>query len=280
MTDLKQIINDLFEENGKGINFSKYDESFLNKSIQKRMSANNCSSKEEYSEIIKQNPKEINQLYNSLMINHSKFFRNPLTFAVLERIVLPELLMHKKNSKQKEIRIWSAACAGGHEAYSLAILLEEMKSIMGENISYRIFASDQSETHINLARNGIYSIDSMNNISLQRLNQWFTKTGDKYTVNQALKERIEFSVFDLFNKTLSCPPVSIFGDFDLVFCANLLFYYNTESRKRILDKTTNCLASGGYLITGEAEREIIMTNGYKEVFDKSAIFSNNYKRKM
>ena len=90
---------------------------------------------------------------------------------------------------------------------------------------------------------------------MKRAKQWFRKHYETYSVVKKLKKNIDFSVFDLFDDHLSCPPESIFGDFDIVFCANLLFYYKPEFRKIILEKTCNSLAKGGYLITGESERE-------------------------
>ena len=86
---------------------------------------------------------------------------------------------------------------------------------------------------------------------------------------------IDFSVFDLFSEQLSSPPASIFGDFNLVICANLLFYYKHEFRKIILEKVGSCLAKGGYLVTGETERDILLRYNYHEIFPQSAIFSIN-----
>ena len=176
--------------------------------------------------------------------------------------------------RRKELRIWSAASAGGQEAYSLAILLEELKNSDSEKFNYRIFATDQDETQVNEARKGEYPAAALNNLSLKRANQWFIKHGETYTVKPGLKENMEFSVFDLFSENLSSPPGSIFGDFDLVFCANLLFYYKDKYRKTILDKAGNCMADGGFLVVGEAEREILINYGYREVFPQSGVFRN------
>jgi len=252
-----------------GIDLDKYDDIFLNKSIKKRFTETNCDSVEKYYSFLEQNIEERESFVDSLQISYSEFFRNSLTFAVLEHIVLPALI-HKKNNK--EIRIWSSACALGQEAYSLAMLLEEY-SCNGQNkINYRIFATDQSGYQINKAKRGVYSADSLKRLSLKMAEKWFAKQGDTYVVKEELKQSIDFSVFDLFNKKLICPPASIFGDFDLVFCANLLFYYKDEYRDIILEKTGKSLAKGGYLITGETERDILTSHNYIEAFPKSAIF--------
>jgi chemotaxis methyl-accepting protein methylase len=301
-----------------GIDVSKYDESFLDKSIRKRIGETHCHSLEEYCSFVEQNKKEEKILLDSLSINYSEFCRNPLTFAVLERIVLPGMgrsreVLKCESSKvrkfgkfterrqlggiapreagredkdcqqvaggpirrgRKELRIWSAACAGGQEAYSLAILLEELKNGDSEKFNYRIFATDQDESRIGEARKGQYPVASMGGLTLKRVNQWFIRHGETYTAKPELKENIDFSVFDLFSENLSSPPGSIFGDFDLVICANLLFYYKNEYRKTILEKVSNALVAGGFLVVGEAERDILMNYGYREVFPQSGIFKN------
>jgi chemotaxis protein methyltransferase CheR len=251
---------------------SKYDVSFLKKSLQKRITETHCNSVEEYGSYMEQNSEEARIFTDSLQISYSEFFRNPITFAVLERIILPSLILKKKNTKHKEIRIWSAACAAGQESYSLAILLEELINSESNNLYYRIFATDQNEEQIKEAQEGKYSATALNNMNFKRLKQWFSIQGDTYSVNPELKKNIDFSTFDLFNKQLGCPPTSIFGDFDLVLCANLLFYYKPAYQKKILEKTSYCLAKGGYIIVGETERDILMKHHYQEVFPQSGIF--------
>lgn len=267
------------------IDITKYDSAFLNKSIQKRMAETFCNSAEEYYTYIVSNSAEAETFLNSLQISYSEFFRNPLTFALLEQIILPSLVNKKKNSSRKEIRIWSAACAGGQEAYSIAMLIEEMKIGNSKVESYRIFATDQSESQINKAKKGIYSEYELGRLNMKRTKQWFSKSlscgnqnHDTYSVNSELKQNIDFSVFDLFNKQLGSPPSSIFGDFDIVICANLLFYFNVDYQKIIIEKITKCLAKEGYIIVGEAERDIMINCNFREVFPNSGIFQSGIKQ--
>jgi chemotaxis methyl-accepting protein methylase len=252
---------------------NKFDSGFLNNILTKRMTETGCLTLDEYANLIENSKNESKILTRSLQINYSEFFRNPLTFAVLENIILPSIQLKIKNTGRKEIRIWSAACASGQEVYSLAILLEELlKKNANGIISYRIFATDQSIHNLENAKRGQYSIESIKNIQIQRFNQWFQKDGDVYSILPELKEKIDFSAFDLLDEESGTPPASIYGDFDLVFCANLLFYYKNEIRKKIIEKTGNCLSTGGFLVTGETERDILLKNNYREVFPQSAIF--------
>jgi chemotaxis protein methyltransferase CheR len=266
----KQITEILFRS--QGVDVSKYDDSFLNKSLQKRIHETHCGSAEAYYTFLGQNIKEGGEFLRSLNICYSEFFRNPLTFVVLEQIILPSIVSKMRKSKRKEIRIWSAACAAGQETYSLAILLEELKKAGNENINFRIFATDQCESQVTEAQEGKYSAAALNNLNLKRVKQWFSKHGDTYNIKPELKQNIDFSVFDLLSGQYGSPPASIFGDFDLVVCANLLFYYKPEYQLKILQKAGNCLASGGYLITGETERNILLRHNFNEVYPQSAIF--------
>jgi chemotaxis protein methyltransferase CheR len=255
-----------------GIDVSRYDETFLSKSFQKRMAETHSLSDLEFGTYIDRNVDEVETIINSLNISYTEFFRNSLTFSVLERLLLPLIVSQKNSSKRKEIRIWSAACAAGQEVYSLAMLIEELRNRDYEKLNYRIFATDHNPSQIKLAEKGIYPLEALSNLSIKRVNHWFNKHGDSYNVKPELKANISFSEFDLFSMELSSPSASIFGDFNLVICANLLFYYKPEYRKIILQKVDNSLATGGYIIVGEAEREILMNYGYNEVFLQSGIF--------
>lgn len=255
-----------------GIDIAKYDAYFLERSIQKRIKETQCASEAAYFNLLENNNKEGKVLLDSLNNSYTEFFRNPLTFAVLERIILPSIILKRVNAKQKEIRIWSAACAGGQEAYSLAMLLEEQINGGKNKLNYRIFVTDLKEPQVNAAQEGRYTAADLKNLNLKRVNQWFTRQGDTFTVKNELKKYIDFSVFDLFSDQLSCPPASIFGDFDLVICANILFYYKPEYQNKILKKIGDSLAHDGYLVTGETERDRLLKQNYIEVFPQSGIF--------
>lgn len=255
------------------IDISRYDDDFLSKSFNKRISELHYSSAEEYCRFLKQDNNERQLFLDSLQNSHSEYFRNALTFSVLESIILPSIILKKYDAENIEIRVWSCACASGQEPYSLAILFEELKSRNIREFDYRIFATDHSESQIRKARNGRYSAGEIDNLSLKRVKRWFTKDDEVYTINNELKSNIEFSVFDLFDKQKKSPPASIFGDFDIVVCANLFFYYKNEYCKIILDKISQNLAHEGFVITGESERNILVDYKYVETIPLSGIFN-------
>lgn len=254
-----------------GMKLSMFDESFVNHTLQQRIDVTGCTDIKGYRRFVAENSHEAELFKELLQVSYSLFFRNTFTFAVLENIVLPQILNSRGHKKNREIRIWSAACAGGQEPYSLAILLQSLIR-PEENISYRIFGTDRNDCQIEIAKTGQYSKESMANIRQCHLDQWFTRTGNTYAIADRLKNHCEFYIFNLLSD-LNSPPESIYGDFDLVLCANILFYYKPMYQKIILDKITESLAADGLLVTGEAEREIVIRGGrFREVYPHSAIF--------
>jgi len=227
-----------------------YDEAFLVKTLRRRMAAININ-QSDYVLYLQKNRDEAESLVASFQISYSQFFRNGLTFAVLEQLVLPQLLSHKPENG--EIRVWSAGCSTGQEAYSIAILLEELLISSSKPMRFRIFATDLSSEALDTARTGVYDEDSLSNVRMKYIKRYFSKMGAAYQVVPGLTEKIVFSQYDLLDAHSTNPPDSIYGDFDMIFCCNLLFYYQTPVRRSIVKKLKRSLAAGGFLITGEAE---------------------------
>mgnify|MGYP000852396581 FL=1 len=257
----------------EGMDVAQYDETFLLNSANRRFSETNCASIEDYLELLENSELERMTYFDNLQIGYSTFFRNALTFDTLEKIILPELVSNVRKNNTKDLRIWSAACAAGQEAYSIAMLIEEEMACSEKGkCNCLIFATDRDEEQIETARRGQYARHALENIKLKQLDKWFIKYGNTYFIKPELKVNINFSVFDLFDKNYSSPPSSIFGHFDLIFCANLLFYYKENHRRTILDKITGAMSDNGYLVTGETERDILKKLHFREIYPHSAIF--------
>jgi len=239
------------------LDVSMYDRSFLEKSIQSRISSTMCGNFDAYMDYMARVPDESTQLVNQLKNSYSEFFRNPLTFSILEHVILPKIFNENVKNNTHEIRIWSAGCASGQEAYSLAMLLDDFKNTHFTKTSYRIFATDNSVKELDLARKAVYDFKSVKNTSLEFAERYFSHNGEAYQLNNMLKEQVDFSVYDLLDKDSSSPPASIYGDFDLIMCSNLLFYYQPIYQQIILQKIYRSLKPGGFFITGEAEIQIV-----------------------
>jgi chemotaxis protein methyltransferase CheR len=232
------------------LDLSIYDESFIIKLIEKRKEILGVKTIAEYVKYLIENSLEFDIFNRSLNINYSAFFRNPLTFALLEQLIIPRII----NQKEGEIRIWSAGCAAGQEAYSIAMLLENCNIIRGKKMRFRIFATDISSPSLNSGRDGVYDTEELQNVRLRELNNYFIKKGETYQISAGIRNNVSFSTYDLLDPFSVNPPESIYGDFDLVFCSNLLFYYKPDIQKFILKKIQQSMSANGYLVTGEAER--------------------------
>jgi chemotaxis protein methyltransferase CheR len=251
---------------------SIYEDDFLIKSLDKRLISTRKYSYNEYLEYLKVTKSETDLFLDSLHVAFSEFFRNPLTFSVIEQILLPSIIEKKKSRKEKDIRIWSAACAAGQEAYSLAIIFDEAMENSKIDIACRIFATDINQVELSNARKGIYQAVSIGKVCLRRLQKYFVQQFDNYIISPGLRHYIDFSVFDFITQQGDSPPSSVYGNFDIIFCSNVLFYYKPEVRLRILEKLSNSLAPGGCLITSETERDIVKGADFRELFINSAIF--------
>lgn len=238
-----------------GLDISRYDEGFLEKAIARRLADGGIESVAAYAGLLAENRAEAEAFFRSLRNNHSDFFRNPLTFAVFEQIVLPGLVEEKRKSDAGEVRVWSAGCAAGQEAWSIAMLLDE--ATRGRDASYRVFATDLDGPDLDQARAGTYDADALGNVRSRHLRDCFTRQGDSFAIAPRLRERVDFSAYDLLDDATASPSASIYGDFDLVLCCHLLFYYRQDARRKIMNKVCSALSPTGYFVTGEAESAIV-----------------------
>lgn len=253
------------------LNVSVFDESFLMKIIDERIMETKSKDYKDYKNVIHDNAQEIIVLKKLLNITYTRFFRDTLVFAQLKKFIIPSVLSHMQ--KKREIRIWSAGSSSGQEAYSLAIILSELEHELGIVIPYRIIATDISETKLDKARTGNFKKNEIGNLKLKYIEEYFTNNGNEYIVSEKLRRNVSFSYFDLTDDKNIRPPESIYGDFDLVLCNNLLFYYNPEFQRKIIDKTVLCMVPNGYFVTGNAET--VLVKDYPkltQIYPNSSIF--------
>ncbi len=249
-----------------------FDCVFVSQILEKRLQETGLNSLFGYLEFSEGQAGEAENFRRALYIGYSEFFRNPLTFAALEQVVIPGLIRNLKNRGKKEIRIWSAACAEGQEAFSIAMILEEMGMLHGSRPSYRIFATDISETMISSCEKGVFGMKSLQNVPLHYYQKYFTGQEELFSVVPSLARNITFSVFNLLDEEYACPPGCIFGDFDIIFCSNLLFYYRPDIKHTIIKKLARCLSPEGRLVTGETERDLIAGPIFREEIPQTCIF--------
>jgi chemotaxis methyl-accepting protein methylase len=258
-----------------GLDLFPYEESFLRRTIERRLAATRGETPASYAARLVNDPAEAKALHHSLRIGHSEFFRDPLAFALLEQQLLPGLAETRAAAGRGEIRVWSAGCAAGQEAWSVAILLDELTAAGNGPVSHRIFATDVSEAELATARAGVYSEAQVGNVRWKHLTSCFSRQGDSFAIASWLRPRVDFAVHDLLDPGHACPPASIYGDFDLVLCCNLLFYYRPQIQQRILANLRHCLAPRGWLVVGKAERQLVEhAGGMRAVVPYASVFQN------
>ncbi len=192
------------------------------------------------------------EVVEAMTTNETFFFRDRVPFDNFRKVIIPYLLQARRDSRQ--IRIWCAACSTGQEPYSLAMLLdEEAHRLAGWKIE--ILATDLSRGVINTARNGIYSqFEIQRGLPITQLLRYFRQEGERWCINEYLRSRIRFEEFNLLS------DYAPLGRFDVIFCRNVLIYFDVPTKKDVLDRMAKILTPDGFFIMGAAETVIGLTD--------------------
>ena len=239
-----------------GCNFLRYNPGTLERRVGRRMIDARCQNISEYLDFLERHPSEYHRLVAGLTIKVSCFFRDPPMFSILEKVVLPRLFAQAKDSGRRQIRVWSTACAGGEEAYSLAILFAEQTKLISQ-VSTSILATDLDADALASAATGLYPDDSLREIAKMQRDRFFVSSpatdGEFWQIRPALRAMVDFVVFDLTSTTRTSPPSGIFAEYDLILCRNMLIYCQPSLKLEIIRRLHTCLRPGGYLVLGRSE---------------------------
>ena len=227
-----------------GVDFAQYKLPTLQRRIQRRMALNKLISADHFIKYLRENPAEIHQLYQDVLINVTRFFREPESFQALANEVFSRIVDLKRGDAP--LRIWVPACSTGEEPYSVAISLFEFLGDETNNVSVQIFATDISESAIDQARAGIYPLSIADDVSAERLRRFFTKTDGNYRINKSIRDQCIFARQDLTRD----PP---FSKLDLIVCRNVLIYLGQPIQKKLMSIFHYALKPTGYLMLGSAE---------------------------
>ena len=239
---LQQIISIL--ESEEQIDFTQYKPTMLNRRINRRSLLAGHDSLDSYIAALKTSTSARQELRNDLLITVTRFFRDRQAWAFLEAEVIPELVA--KATPGQTIRVWTAACATGEEAYSTAILLREQIEKASKSVEAKIFATDIDRAALSKASAGIYPAAALAGMSEERRNRFFTQRGDRVEVSRTLRESIIFA-----NHNLAKDPA--FTQMDLASCRNVLIYMQPSLQQQVLQKLHFSLKSQGTLFLGESE---------------------------
>lgn len=240
--DLMTILQLLHKR--KNVDFSHYKMNTIKRRMLRRMIIHKIKTIGQYAKFLLEKNNEVDVLYQDLLINVTEFFRDTEAFTILKKTILPRLLKNKVQGDT--LRIWVAACATGEEVFSIAMSLLEIQQNKTVNIPFQIFASDLSAEAIGIARIGEYSINQLKNVSPKRLQQFFTKSKDKYRISKSLRDVCVFAEHNILND----PP---FSRMDFISCRNFLIYLDTLAQKKAINTFHYALNDGGYLMLGKSE---------------------------
>lgn len=252
--------------NETGCNFGDYKDSTVIRRIEKRMAINQITKLEDYIKYLQKSTEEVIKLFNELLIGVTSFFRDEAFFDTLKQKVVKEIIEKKSNGDT--VRIWVPGCSTGEEAYTIAIIFDEVISKQKKDINVQIFASDIDEKAINMARLGIYPDTIVTDVKTDRLNTYFYIEGQSYRIKKEIRDQIVFAEHNLIKD----PP---FSRLDLISCRNLLIYLNVEAQKKVFSIFHYALIDDGVLFLGSSES----LGEYADAFDVIDRKSKIFKRK-
>lgn len=246
-----------------GNDFSHYKRPTLLRRIARRMQVHELMDLKAYLAFVRQHPEEVSVLMRDLLITVTNFFRDHEAFEALEKDIVPALFAGKGPSDQ--VRVWCAGCAGGEEAYSLAILLAEYADRLSEAPTFQIFATDIDERVIAEGRECRYPATISLDVSPERMRKFFVKEENLYRIKKELREKVLFASHNLTRD----PP---FSRLDLISCRNLLIYLNRQMQERVLEVFHFALRPGGYLFLGASESADAMPAQFSAIDKKNRIY--------
>lgn len=238
-----------------GINLSK-KRLLIEARMYSVLTKKNLTSFTEYINLIKKNPAELNTMLNKLTTNHTYFMREPEHFDFLKEQILPQ---QEKTNKQKSMHIWSAGCSTGEEAYTAIMVMKDYFKL-DKGWDYRILATDISTRVLQRAQIGVYPPESIKEIPAQWKSRYFKQTGEQeYALSDEIKKEVIFQELNLMS------PFPFKRRFDLIFCRNVMIYFDQPTKNELIRKFYDILKPGGYLFIGHSETVQRDTVGFKYI---------------
>lgn len=189
------------------------------------------------------NPQDIEKMLNKLTTNHTFFMREEGHFQFFSDTILP--WVEEKSKAKQCINIWSAGCSSGEEPYTLSIIMKEY--FKGKQWDTRLLATDISQKALTKATSGIYTNDALKALPAPWKNKYFTKHGDDCKVTPDLRKNVIFKTFNLME------PIKFKVKFDVIFCRNVMIYFDKETKAALINRFYDALNPGGYLLIGHSE---------------------------
>jgi chemotaxis protein methyltransferase CheR len=235
-----------------GIYFQDNKKYLLESRLLKRLNTLNLKSYEEYFDYINSGAgrlSEQKQLFEAITINETYFFRNQPQLDALSQRIIPEIIKQKQSGFNKRIRIWSAASSSGEEAYSIAILINDLIKPKFPQFQFEIIGTDISYDVVQKAKQGVYKEYSVRNTPVFYLKKYFEKDGNQFILDPKIKSMVRFNELNLYDNV----RMRTMTNFDVVLCANVLIYFDMKSKVKVVSHLYNSLNKNGYLFIGYSE---------------------------
>ena len=203
----------------------------------------------------------------AMTTNESFFFRDIKPFESLREVVLPQIVEARKSRNAKTIRIWSAACSSGQEPYTIAMILKEDPALL-QGLSVDIVATDISMEIIAKAKTGRYTqFEAQRGLPVQFLVKYFQQDGEHWQIQDSIRQMITYRQINLLH------DLSPLGRFDIVFCRNVLIYFDNETKTNILDRTSAIMPEDGILYLGGAESVLGISDAFEPLADVRGVYT-------
>ncbi|MHB9130051.1 MAG: CheR family methyltransferase [Armatimonadota bacterium] len=248
----------------RGFDFTGYKRAGLLRRVQKRMQLVGVTNFDGYRDYLEVHADEFAHLFNTILINVTSFFRDEEAWNFLAKVAIPEQILARK-TVDDPIRVWSAGCSNGAEAYTLAMILAEILGAEEFNKRVKVYATDIDDEALTQARQGSYSEGEMESVPAELREKYFTFADGRYLFRADLRRAVIFGRHDL----LQDAPIS---HIDLLVCRNTLMYFNAEAQGRIIQRFHYALNSGGILFLGKAEMMLSRTTLFNTLDLKCRIF--------
>ncbi|HJW33425.1 MAG TPA: protein-glutamate O-methyltransferase CheR [Holophagaceae bacterium] len=249
-TEFKQLRDFIYSKSGIFFNESK--QYFLENRLSRRVQDLNLKAFSDYVSIL-QSPKgleELKKLFVEITTNETSFWRNPPQIEAFQNTVLPEAAKLARERGQTKLRIWSAACSSGEEPYTLAIVVQDLKDTVLKGMTVEILGTDISEKVLAQAQDGIYGSYTLRNLTPQQLSKHFQSLGgDLFQVKPELQRLVQLKNFNLVDYN----GYRMLGNFDVIFCRNVLIYFDDTVKASVLKGFHGQLHPKAYLMVGHSE---------------------------
>jgi two-component system CheB/CheR fusion protein len=238
-----QEILDILHE-ATGVDFKNYKSNTLHRRIMRRIVLHRLPGFRDYVQMLRKEPAEIEALKRDILISVTSFFRNPEAFEALKASVFPSLM--DERPRNEPVRAWVVGCSTGEEAYSLAMAMTEYGNQLGRTVPIQLFATDLNETAVERARAGVYGKNIAEDVSPERLQQFFEEVDGTYRISKSIRDMCVFAR----QNVLTDPP---FSRLDLVACRNVMIYLDGTLQERLIPLLHYALRPNGYLWLGSSE---------------------------